>query len=115
MMLSSLDSGNENGKIKGRLLSGGDNLCKHFKEIHDGFPSKFATPRGYLNFLHTYIHLFNQKKESIENKQKHLQVCKIYFYLKFFIRLLKFSHIVTILAAVCNQPFAIKVFVAGFI
>ena len=73
-MLSSLDPDNENGKIKGRLLSGGDNLCKHFKEIHEGFPSKIATPRGYLNFLHTYIHLFNQKKENIENKQKHLQV-----------------------------------------
>ena len=90
MMLSSLDPDNENGKIKGRLLSGGDNLCKHFKEIHDGFPSKFATPRGYLNFLHAYIHLFNQKKDSIENKQKHLQVCKICFSIVL-IRLLIFN------------------------
>ena len=74
-MLTHLDPDNENGKEKGRLLSGGDKLCKTFREIHRSFPGNVATPRGYLNLLRTYIHLFNQKKESIENKQKHLQVC----------------------------------------
>ena len=74
MLLTSLDPDNEAGKMKGRLSSGGEKLFKIFREIHESFPSKDATPRGYLNFLQTYIHLFNQKKESIENKQKHLQV-----------------------------------------
>lgn len=88
MMLASLDPDNENGKAKGRLLSGGDTLCKNFREIHEGFPSRSATPRGYLNLLQTYIHLFNQKKESIENKQKHLQVRRLIFICP--LRLLRF-------------------------
>lgn len=72
MMISGPDD--ENATVKGGKPSGSDALFKNFREIHERFPSTTATPRGYLNFIRTYLHLFNQKKENIENKQKHLQV-----------------------------------------
>ena len=74
MLLKKHDPEGEDGKTKGRLLSGGEKLCKNFYQIHESFVVKGATPRGYLNYLHTYIQVFNQKKDGIEQKQKHLQV-----------------------------------------
>lgn len=62
---------------KQRHLSGGDELLKGFLLVHEccAEVSNNATPRRFMAFLHCYKQLYKNKKEGIEEKQSHLQVC----------------------------------------
>ncbi|KAJ8027756.1 Cytoplasmic dynein 2 heavy chain 1 [Holothuria leucospilota] len=48
-------------------------LYKTFLEIHKSCSAKNATPRQYMNFLNTYLSVYEKKRERVEEKQKHLQ------------------------------------------
>lgn len=51
-------------------------LYKTFLEIHKSCSAKNATPRQYMNFLNTYLSVYEKKRERVEEKQKHLQVSR---------------------------------------
>ena len=58
-------------------MSGGEELLKGFLQVHESCAannSAVATPRRFMAFLRTYDQLYSKKKETIEIKQKHLQV-----------------------------------------
>ncbi|XP_071846316.1 cytoplasmic dynein 2 heavy chain 1-like isoform X2 [Apostichopus japonicus] len=46
---------------------------KSFLEIHRSCSAKDATPRQYMNFLTTYLSVYEKKRERVEQKQRHLQ------------------------------------------
>lgn len=57
-----------------------ENLVRGCVDIHNSCPMEnVATPRKYLTFLYTYISVYCQKKDGIENRRKHLQVCSYLF------------------------------------
>ncbi|KAK7489861.1 hypothetical protein BaRGS_00018883, partial [Batillaria attramentaria] len=56
-----------------RKLSGGDELLKSFLHVHESVGPAMATPLRYLTFVRTYQKVYNNKKHSIEGKQRHLQ------------------------------------------
>ena len=60
--------------VKGHLLSGGKQLCEAFYNLHSSCDKNRATPRQYLNLLHTYVEVFDSKKGGIETRRNHLQV-----------------------------------------
>ena len=58
-----------------RKLSGGEELLKCFLHVHESCGALGATPRRYVVFLNTYQSVYQKKKNSITEKQHHLQVC----------------------------------------
>ncbi|XP_074649972.1 cytoplasmic dynein 2 heavy chain 1-like [Tubulanus polymorphus] len=56
-----------------RRLSGGEELLKSFLHVHETSTQFDATPRRYMAFLHTYLNVYNKKKEGVEKRQHHLQ------------------------------------------
>ncbi|XP_067663541.1 cytoplasmic dynein 2 heavy chain 1-like isoform X1 [Haliotis asinina] len=56
-----------------RKLSGGEELCRCFLQVHESCHMFGATPRRYMVFLNTYNQVYNAKKQSIEQRQQHLQ------------------------------------------
>lgn len=60
-----------------RKLSGGEELLKGFLQVHESaaHANMGATPRRYIAFLNTYQQVYNNKKNGIEKRQHHLQVC----------------------------------------
>jgi dynein heavy chain 2 len=57
-----------------RMLSVSDTLIECFIKIHKGVSDKLATPRRYISFIHTYMHIYTKKKTDIQQKQRRLQV-----------------------------------------
>ncbi|XP_013392185.1 cytoplasmic dynein 2 heavy chain 1, partial [Lingula anatina] len=61
-------------KERKRKLSGGDELLKSFLHIHESCEVfGTATPRRYVSFLHTYMQVYNNKKNVIAERQHHVQ------------------------------------------
>lgn len=60
-----------------RKLSGGEDLLKGFLHVHEAAAqaNMGATPRRYIAFLNTYQQVYSNKKQHIEKRQHHLQVC----------------------------------------
>ncbi|KAK3801155.1 hypothetical protein RRG08_006872 [Elysia crispata] len=56
-----------------RKLSGGEELLKCFLHVHESCGALGATPRRYVVFLNTYQSVYQKKKNSITEKQHHLQ------------------------------------------
>jgi len=57
-----------------RRSSVSDTLVEGFLRIHEHVSDKLATPRRYISFIHTYMHIYSQKKTDIQQKQQRLQV-----------------------------------------
>lgn len=57
-----------------RKSSVSDTLVEGFLRIHERVSDKLATPRRYISFIHTYMHIYSQKKTDIQQKQQRLQV-----------------------------------------
>jgi len=57
-----------------RRSSVSDTLIEGFLRIHERVSDKLATPRQYISFIHTYMHIYSQKKTDIQQKQQRLQV-----------------------------------------
>jgi hypothetical protein len=57
-----------------RMLSVNDTLIECFIRIHKGVSDKLATPRRYIAFIYTYMHIYTKKKTDIQQKQRRLQV-----------------------------------------
>lgn len=57
-----------------RTLSVNDTLIECFLRIHEGVSDKLATPRRYISFVYTYMHIYTKKKTDIQQKQGRLQV-----------------------------------------
>ena len=93
MLLSKQIPENNDERSNICLLSGGDKLLATFYDIHKSFSNKLGTPRRYVNFLRGYIHIFHTKKKSVEDKQKHLQVCVFGYRRKYGILIYHFSEI----------------------
>jgi hypothetical protein len=51
-----------------------DTLIEGFLRIHERVSDKLATPRRYVSFIHTYMHIYSKKKNDIQQKQQRLQV-----------------------------------------
>ena len=77
LMTRPVKSDKESDKKKKRKLSGGDELLRGFLLIHESIAatSTSATPRRFMAFLRAYEQMYASKKEGIEIKQQHLQVC----------------------------------------
>jgi hypothetical protein len=61
----------KNGQGK---LSVNDTLIESFLRIHKGVSDKLSTPRRYISFVYTYMHIYTKKKTDIQQKQRWLQV-----------------------------------------
>jgi lipopolysaccharide export LptBFGC system permease protein LptF len=57
-----------------RTLSVNDTIVEGFLRIHEGVSDKLATPRRYISFIYTYMHIYTKKKTDIQQKQRRLQV-----------------------------------------
>jgi hypothetical protein len=57
-----------------RRSSVNDALIEGFLRIHEHASDKLATPRQYVSFIHTYMHIYTKKKNDIQQKQQRLQV-----------------------------------------
>lgn len=64
-------------KTHKRKVSGGEDLLKGFLHVHESCQQYGATPRRYMAFLNTYKSIYSAKKEGVEKRQQHLQVCHI--------------------------------------
>ncbi|XP_071483964.1 LOW QUALITY PROTEIN: cytoplasmic dynein 2 heavy chain 1-like [Diadema antillarum] len=76
LLRSQKSEGKEDGKEekkRHRKISGGDEIIRNFLEIHKSASPGDSTPRRYISFLHTYLSVYQHKKQGVEDKQKHLQ------------------------------------------
>jgi len=62
------------GRSGQRKSSVSDILIEGFLRIHERVSDKLATPRRYISFIHTYMHIYSHKKTDIQQKQQRLQV-----------------------------------------
>lgn len=61
-------------KRSGRRSSMNDTLIEGFLRIHERVSDKLATPRRYISFIYTYMHIYTKRKTDIQQKQQRLQV-----------------------------------------
>ncbi|XP_069679211.1 cytoplasmic dynein 2 heavy chain 1 isoform X2 [Periplaneta americana] len=56
-----------------RRSSVNESLIEGFLRIHEHASDKLATPRRYIAFIHTYMHIYTKKKTDIQQRQQRLQ------------------------------------------
>jgi hypothetical protein len=61
-------------KDRKKTPSVNDTIIECFLKIHMSVSDKLATPRRYISFICTYVHIFTEKKTDIQQKQQRLQV-----------------------------------------
>lgn len=49
-------------------------FLKTFLAVHNSLPSYTATPRRFMELLKNYQHIFNTKRDGVQQRQTHLQV-----------------------------------------